>query len=88
MRPSQIIRDKIFHGVLDQGRRCLLIFGEPEADNTYGAVIDTLEQVGKVADSLYAKTVKLTTPLGVCALLDPLGTRQINARERKMTGIV
>jgi 26S proteasome subunit RPN6 C-terminal helix domain len=23
--------------------------------NTYGAVIDTLEQVGKVADSLYAK---------------------------------
>ncbi|KIM74391.1 hypothetical protein PILCRDRAFT_80113 [Piloderma croceum F 1598] len=52
---SQMILDKVFHGVLDQGRGCLLVFDEPEADNTYGAAIDTLEQVGKVVDSLYAK---------------------------------
>ncbi|ETW86375.1 hypothetical protein HETIRDRAFT_438720 [Heterobasidion irregulare TC 32-1] len=56
---SQMILDKVFHGVLDQGRGCLLVFDEPEADNTYGAAIDTLEQVSKVVDSLYAKTVKI-----------------------------
>ena len=50
-----MILDKVFHGVLDQGRGCLLIFEEPEADRAYGAAIDTLEQVGKVVDSLYAK---------------------------------
>ncbi|KAF8343361.1 PCI-domain-containing protein [Amanita rubescens] len=56
---SQMILDKVFHGVLDQGRGCLLVFDEPKADNTYGAAIDTLEQVGKVVESLYAKTVKI-----------------------------
>jgi len=52
---SQMILDKVFHGVLDQGRGCLLVFDEPETDNTYGASIETLEQVGKVVRSLYAK---------------------------------
>ncbi|KAG1725713.1 proteasome regulatory particle subunit [Suillus paluster] len=56
---SQMILDKVFHGVLDQGRGCLIVFDEPEADNTYGAAIGTLEQVSKVVDSLYAKTVKI-----------------------------
>ncbi|KAG2127341.1 proteasome regulatory particle subunit [Suillus cothurnatus] len=56
---SQMILDKVFHGVLDQGRGCLIVFDELEADNTYGAAIGTLEQVSKVVDSLYAKTVKI-----------------------------
>ncbi|TFY83056.1 hypothetical protein EWM64_g956 [Hericium alpestre] len=56
---SQMILDKVFYGVLDQGRGCLLVFDEPEADNTYGAAIETLEQVSKVVDSLYAKSVKI-----------------------------
>lgn len=56
---SQMILDKVFHGVLDQGRGCLLVFDQPEADNTYGAAIDTIEQVTKVVQSLYAKTVKI-----------------------------
>ncbi|KAF9643432.1 PCI-domain-containing protein [Thelephora ganbajun] len=56
---SQMILDKIFHGVLDQGRGCLIVYDNPESDNTYGAAIETLEEVGKVVDSLYAKTVKI-----------------------------
>ncbi|KIM58597.1 hypothetical protein SCLCIDRAFT_1218561 [Scleroderma citrinum Foug A] len=56
---SQMILDKVFYGVLDQGRGCLLVFDEPEVDDTYGAAIDTLGQVSKVVDSLYAKTVKI-----------------------------
>lgn len=51
---SQMILDKVFHGVLDQGRGCLIVFDELEADNTYGAAIGTLEQVSKVVDSLYS----------------------------------
>ncbi|KAF9242024.1 proteasome regulatory particle subunit [Melanogaster broomeanus] len=56
---SQMILDEVLHGVLDQGRGCLLVYDKPEVDNTYGAAIGTLEQVGKVVDSLYAKTVKI-----------------------------
>ncbi|KAF5317785.1 hypothetical protein D9619_012521 [Psilocybe cf. subviscida] len=56
---SQMILDKVFYGVLDQGRGCLIVYDQPEADNTYGAAIDTLAQVSKVVQSLYAKTVKI-----------------------------
>ncbi|OJA10649.1 hypothetical protein AZE42_11957 [Rhizopogon vesiculosus] len=50
-----MILDEVFHGVLDQGQGCLIVFDEPEADNTYGAAIGTLGQVSEVVDSLYAK---------------------------------
>uniref|UniRef100_A0A8H7Y212 PCI domain-containing protein n=1 Tax=Psilocybe cubensis TaxID=181762 RepID=A0A8H7Y212_PSICU len=56
---SKMILDKTLFGVLDQGRDCLIIYDEPEADNTYGAAIDTIEQISKVVESLYAKTVKI-----------------------------
>ncbi|KAF9523122.1 PCI domain-containing protein [Crepidotus variabilis] len=55
---SQMILDKILYGVLDQGRGCLIVYDQPEVDNTYGAAIKTLEQVGKVVESLYAKSVR------------------------------
>ncbi|KAF8967234.1 PCI domain-containing protein [Flammula alnicola] len=56
---SQMILDKVFYGVLDQGRGCLIVYDQPEADNTYGAAIETLAQVSKVVESLYAKTVRI-----------------------------
>ncbi|EJD53337.1 proteasome regulatory particle subunit [Auricularia subglabra TFB-10046 SS5] len=56
---SQMILDKVFHGVLDQGRGCLLVFDEPDQDVAYESAIQMLEQVGKVVDSLYAKATKL-----------------------------
>ncbi|KAI5980537.1 proteasome regulatory particle subunit [Pisolithus orientalis] len=52
---SQMILDKMFYGVLDQGKGRLLVFDEPEVDDTFGTAIDTLEQVGKVVGSLYAR---------------------------------
>ncbi|KAJ8507308.1 hypothetical protein ONZ45_g10316 [Pleurotus djamor] len=56
---SKMILDKVFYGVLDQGRGCLIIYDEPEVDNLYGTAIETLGQVDKVVESLYAKTVKI-----------------------------
>ncbi|KAF9269173.1 proteasome regulatory particle subunit [Marasmius fiardii PR-910] len=56
---SQMILDKVFHGVLDQGRGCLLVYDEPKPDNMYGTAIETLGEVSKVVESLYAKTVTI-----------------------------
>ncbi|KAH7107706.1 proteasome regulatory particle subunit [Auriculariales sp. MPI-PUGE-AT-0066] len=56
---SQMILDKVFNGVLDQGRGCLIIFDQQEDDVAYESAIHMLEQVGKVVDSLYAKATKL-----------------------------
>ncbi|CAA7266757.1 unnamed protein product [Cyclocybe aegerita] len=56
---SQMILDKVLHGVLDQGRGCLLVYDEPEVDNMYGPAFETMEQVGKVVESLYAKTIRI-----------------------------
>ncbi|KAF7361219.1 Proteasome regulatory particle subunit [Mycena sanguinolenta] len=41
------------------GRGCLLVFDDTEADTTYATAIETLQHVGKVVESLYAKTVKI-----------------------------
>ncbi|KAI7870447.1 hypothetical protein BDF14DRAFT_1879406 [Spinellus fusiger] len=55
---SQMILDKAFHGILDQGAGCLIIFDEPEEDKTYESAIETLKQVDKVVSSLYQKTIE------------------------------
>ena len=50
-----MILDKAFHGILDQGAGCLIVFEEPEEDKTYETAIETLKQVDKVVSSLYQK---------------------------------
>ncbi|KAF6761015.1 hypothetical protein DFP72DRAFT_988151 [Ephemerocybe angulata] len=60
---SQMTLDKVFHGVLDQGRGCLLSGRVGSLIwlywKSYGAAIETLEEVGKAVQSLYAKTVQI-----------------------------
>lgn len=57
---SQMILDKRFHGILDQGDGVLIIFDETPKDKTYESAIETIHSMGKVVDSLYGKVKKLT----------------------------
>eukprot|EP01135_Chromosphaera_perkinsii_P011229 Nk52_evm10s2367 gene=Nk52_evmTU10s2367 len=52
---SQMILDKKFSGILDQGAGCLIIFEACPVDMTYAASIQTIQNMGNVVDSLYAK---------------------------------
>ncbi len=56
---SQMILDKKFHGILDQGEGVLIVFDEPIVDQTYEMALNTIQSMGKVVDALYKKTIKL-----------------------------
>ncbi|KAJ9076124.1 26S proteasome regulatory subunit rpn6 [Entomophthora muscae] len=56
---SQMILDKAFHGILDQGAGCLIVFDEPQTDKIYDSSLDSLKNMGNVVESLYQKAATL-----------------------------
>ncbi|KAH8040696.1 hypothetical protein HPB51_012011 [Rhipicephalus microplus] len=57
---SQMILDKKFSGILDQGAGVLIIFENTTVDKTYEAALETIQSMGRVVDSLYQKAKKLS----------------------------
>jgi 26S proteasome regulatory subunit N6 len=57
---SQMILDKKFFGILDQGEGVLIVFEETHDDKTYKTALETIQSMGKVVDTLYQKAKKLS----------------------------
>lgn len=57
---SQMILDKKFSGILDQGEGVLIVFEEKPVDKTYERALETITSMGKVVDTLYQKAKKLS----------------------------
>ncbi|XP_014504302.1 26S proteasome non-ATPase regulatory subunit 11 homolog [Vigna radiata var. radiata] len=55
---SQMILDKKLAGTLDQPG-CLVIFDDPKTDALYSLTLQTISNIGKVVDSLYARSAKI-----------------------------
>ncbi|CAL1292657.1 unnamed protein product [Larinioides sclopetarius] len=57
---SQMILDKKFNGILDQGEGVLIIFEDTPINETYEKTLETIQSLGKVVDALYQKATKLS----------------------------
>lgn len=55
----QMILDKTFAGTLDQGAGCLEVFELPTVDAVYPATLDIVESMGRVVDTLFARSQKV-----------------------------
>jgi len=68
---SQMILDKKFHGTLDAGAGCLIVYEDQQADTTYEQALETLTNMGRVVDALYLKAGKLAAPTPAAAATTP-----------------
>lgn len=57
---SQMILDKKLNGILDQGEGVLIVYDESPLDKTYETVLETIQHMSKVVDTLYQKAKKLS----------------------------
>jgi len=57
---SQMILDRKLSGILDQGDGVLILYEPTTTDSTYEASLETIQNLGKVVDTLYQKAKKLT----------------------------
>jgi 26S proteasome regulatory subunit N6 len=57
---SEMILDKKFHGILDQGTGDLILFDSPESDKTYAAALSTVKELALVVDRLYKKAATVS----------------------------
>lgn len=56
---SQMILDKKFAGTLDQGIGVLEIFEEAVQDAVYESALETIDNMGRVVDSLFVRSKKI-----------------------------
>lgn len=56
---SNMILDKVFYGVLDQGNGYLIVYYESKKDETYDLSLDIIGQMSHVVDLLYDKASSL-----------------------------
>ncbi len=56
---SNMILDKVFYGVLDQGNGYLIVYDESKKDETYDLSLDIIGQMSHVVDLLYDKASSL-----------------------------
>lgn len=56
---SQMILDRKFRGIIDQGTGELVVFDDPSPNTTYQASIKLLEDMGHVVDSLLRRAERL-----------------------------
>ena len=59
---SRMILDKRISGILDAGAGCLIVYDEQKPDSTYDQALETLGNMGRVVDALYAKAGKIAAP--------------------------
>jgi 26S proteasome regulatory subunit N6 len=62
LRPCclQMILDKKFNGILDQGSGALIAYEDVPDNTTLETGLEAIEQVGNVVDSLYLRAAKLS----------------------------
>ena len=59
MKLSQMILDRKFEGILDQGTGCLIVYDDPSPETMYKAALDVVSEVSKVVESLAVKSSKI-----------------------------